>query len=87
LRFQIADATTGAPVNNLEPYLGAAGHMLVVSDDGATAIHAHPEGGPTSGPTVTFEPMFPAAGLYKLWVQFQRKGQVVTAPFVIAVEE
>ncbi len=87
LRFQIADANTGAPVRDLEPYLGAAGHLLLVSDDAATAIHAHPEGGPTSGPAVTFEPTFPSAGLYKLWVQFQRKGQVVTAPFVIAVEE
>lgn len=87
LRFQLTDAKTGAPVSDLEPYLGAAGHMLLVSDDASTAIHAHPEGGPTSGPAVTFEPTFPAAGLYKLWVQFQRKGQVVTAPFVIAVEE
>jgi Heavy metal binding domain len=87
LRFQITDASTGAPVTDLEPYLGAAGHMLLVSDDASTAIHAHPEGGPTGGPSVTFEPTLPAAGLYKLWVQFQRKGQVVTAPFVIAVEE
>jgi len=29
----------------------------------------------------------PAAGLYKLWVQFQRKGQVITVPFVVMVGE
>jgi Heavy metal binding domain len=87
LRFQIADATTGAPVSDLEPYLGAAGHMLLVNADASAAFHAHPEGGPTSGPTMTFEPTLPSAGLYKLWVQVQRQGQVVTAPFVIAVEE
>jgi hypothetical protein len=27
----------------------------------------------------------PAPGLYKLWLQFQRKGRVSTAAFVVAV--
>jgi hypothetical protein len=34
---------------------------------------------------VTFDAVFPRAGRYKLWVQFQRGGIVETAAFVIDV--
>src|SRR5437773_4544382 len=42
LVFEVADATTGAPVRDLEPYLGAFGHTLVISDDTLHYVHAHP---------------------------------------------
>jgi Heavy metal binding domain len=83
LRFTISDARTGAPVSDLEPLLGASGHLLLVNADVTTAIHGHPEGSPSPGPIVTFAPLIPAPGLYKLWVQVQRAGKVITAPFVI----
>jgi hypothetical protein len=83
--FEVSDTATGRPVTDLEPYLGASGHLLIVSEGLATAIHGHPEGKPTAGPILSFGPTFPSPGRYKLWVQFQRKGQVVTAPFVIEV--
>jgi hypothetical protein len=86
LRFTLADASSGAPISDLEPFLGAAGHMLLVNADLTEASHAHPEEQAARGPSVSFEPRMPAAGLYKLWVQFQRKGQVITAPFVVRVE-
>ena len=84
LRFTLADASTGTPVSDLEPFLGAAGHMLVVNADLTEANHAHPEEQASRGPSVSFHPRMPAAGLYKLWVQFQRKGQVITVPFVVS---
>ncbi len=87
LRFVISDVDSRLPVTDLEPYLGAAGHMLIVSNDLTTAVHGHPEGVRSSGPVVTFGPIFPAPGVYKLWVQFQRRGQVVTASFVVTVSE
>ncbi len=87
LRFLLSDVDSGLPVTDLEPYLGAAGHMLIVSNDLSTAIHGHPEGILTSGPVVTFGSVFPAPGVYKLWVQFQRRGQVVTTSFVVTVQE
>jgi hypothetical protein len=87
LRFTLADASTGAPVLDLEPFLGAAGHMLVVNADLTEASHAHPEEVASRGPSVYFQPRMPAAGLYKLWVQFQRKGEVITVPFVVTVRE
>ncbi len=85
LRVEVADATNSAAVTDIEPYLGASGHLLIVSNDLTLAMHGHPEGAPSSGPVLTFGPVFPAPGRYKLWLQFQRKGKVVTAPFVIEV--
>jgi hypothetical protein len=86
LRFVFTDAADGKAVENLQPYLGVSGHLLVVSPDLTQAVHAHPEL-MTAGPEVAFGVVFPDAGIYKLWVQVQRGGRVATAPFVIRVEE
>jgi hypothetical protein len=85
LRFLVSDAATGAEVRDLEPYLGAAGHLLIVNGNLTSALHGHPADTQTSGPGILFDPVLPKAGLYKLWLQFQRKGRVVTVPFVIEV--
>jgi hypothetical protein len=82
LRFRFTDVTSDLPIANLQPYLGASGHLLIVNADLTQAIHAHPEG-VTAGPDVNFGAEFPGAGLYKLWVQVQRDGRVFTAPFVV----
>jgi heavy metal-binding protein len=82
LAFRIEDATSGAPVTDLEPYLGASAHLLIVPTDLTEAIHGHPtdEG---HGPELSFAPLIPRPGFYKLWVQFQRAGRVSTVSFVI----
>jgi hypothetical protein len=89
LTFRIEDAATGAPVTDLEPYLGAAAHLLVVSADLTEAIHGHPIGtslvGQVQGAALSFAPLVPRAGVYKVWIQFQRAGRVSTADFVIDV--
>ena len=87
LRFTLSDAASGAPVTDLEPFLGAPGHMLIVNPDLTEADHVHPDEPTARGPSITFQPMFPAGGFYKLWVQFQRKGVVTTVPFVVSVAE
>ena len=87
VRFRMADLASGVPVTDLEPYLGASGHMIIVNQSMTAAIHAHPDGAATSGPVVTFAPVFPAPGRYKLWAQFQRHGAIVTAAFVIDVPQ
>jgi hypothetical protein len=87
LRFVVSDAESGQPVTDLEPYLGATGHLLIVDTQLSTAVHGHPEGVRTTGPLVMFGPVFPAPGLYKMWVQLQRRGQIITAPFVVRVAE
>jgi hypothetical protein len=74
------------PADGLEQYLGAWAHMLAASSDLVDMIHAHPflaDG----GPQIQFNMIFPRAGVYRLWVQFQRKGVVGTAVFTVPVSE
>ena len=87
MSFTVTDATTGAPVTDLSPYLGAPAHMLIVKSDLSDAIHAHPEEQKTGGPAVSFHPLMPAPGDYKLWIQFSRRGSVVTFPFWLQVPQ
>jgi hypothetical protein len=86
--FDLQDAATGAPVADLQPYLGAVGHLLLASADLAIAAHSHPvaEMSAQAGPTVVFQMLFPRAGDYKIWVQFQRRGEVLTAAFTTPVK-
>jgi hypothetical protein len=87
LRFVVSDAVSGEPATDLEPYLGATGHLLIVDHELSTAVHGHPEGARTTGPLVTFGPVFPGPGVYKMWVQVQRRNEIVTAAFVVRVAE
>jgi hypothetical protein len=86
LTFEFANAASGRPVDDLEPYLGAVGHLLLVSADLQTVAHSHPvaEMSGSVGPTVVFQAMFPRAGMYRFWVQFQRGGRVMVAPFTVS---
>ena len=72
------------PAAGLEPYLGAWGHMLAVSEDLIDLLHLHPflaDG----GPSVQFNVLFPRPGLYRIWTQFQRRGVVNTVSFTVPV--
>ncbi len=92
LSFTLADAATGQPVTDLQPYLGAFGHTLILSEDLRDYVHSHPVEGPDSdigkgfgGPHVTFEGYMPRPGRYRAWTQFLRKGEVITMPFTLNV--
>ncbi len=88
--FQLTDTSTGDAITDLEPYLGAFGHLMIIHADGQTVVHSHPaedEVGIAQSKRgiVTFNARFPKAGIYKAWGQFQRGGKIVTIPFVIPV--
>ena len=83
LTFTVTDAKTGEAVTDLQPYLGAPAHMLIVRADLTDALHAHPEEVVTGGPAISFHPLLPGDGAYKLWLQVQRSGRVITVPFVL----
>lgn len=85
LRFTIREDAIGMPVTNLEPYLGAIGHVVIVTEDGERYLHVHAEEGQGAGPEAVFETTFPKSGVYKIWAQFQRNQQVFTASFVVNV--
>ena len=85
--FEIIDPATGRAAAGLEPYLGAAAHLLVIDDALQLPLHAHPEQATSVAGTggIDFDLRFPKAGVYKMWFQFQRNGQVQTVPFVVRV--
>jgi hypothetical protein len=103
LNFKVEDAKTGKPVTDLEPYLGAMAHFVIISEDSKEFLHAHPEGhdheggqgeapdhgavGAHGGPEVSAHTVFPKPGLYKTWAQFQRGGKVIITNFVVKVAE
>jgi hypothetical protein len=99
-RFALADAASGAAVRDLQPYLGAWGHILLVRREGDEVIHAHPveENAAPASPWVHSHAMpgpsppeietttgFKRPGQYKVWLQVQRNGQVLTFPYVLRV--
>jgi hypothetical protein len=76
----------GQPIRDLQPYLGAMGHLVVISADGKEYVHAHPgEEQPEAG-RVGFEARFAKPGIYKGWGQFRRGGKIHTPPLVLGVE-
>ena len=85
-RLHFRDEKSGVPVTDLEPYLGAPAHLLVVSSDLVDAVHSHPavEFSSVNGPDVVFEAVFPKPGTYRMWVQFKRQGRVELAAFTVA---
>jgi hypothetical protein len=72
------------PAEGLEKYLGAWGHMLAASEDLIDLLHLHPF--LANGGSVQFNIIFPRAGLYKIWTQFQREGEVNTVVFTVPVK-
>jgi Cu+-exporting ATPase len=95
-RLTFADATTGAPVADLQPYLGAPGHVVVMRADASTFQHDHAEAfdsqgrirfavpGSHFGPELELHARLHVPGSYRLWAQFRLgDGAVVTAPFVV----
>lgn len=74
----------GKPVGDLEPYLGAYGHLVAIRAGDLAYLHVHPEEGtPEAG--VTFAASAPSGGDYRLFLDFKHAGTVRTAAFTIHV--
>ncbi|WP_116450285.1 hypothetical protein [Blastococcus litoris] len=79
----------GVPVTDLQPYLGAFGHLVVLRDGDLAYLHAHPVdevagAAAASGPHVRFATTAPSAGTYRLFLDFKHDGVVRTAAFTVA---
>jgi hypothetical protein len=78
----------GRPVTDLQPYLGAYGHLVALRGSDLAYLHVHPGGTPgdgrtAAGPEVTFAVEVPTTDRYRLFLDFQHGGQVRTAEFVL----
>lgn len=89
LRFEISK--DGHPVA-VQPYLGAAGHLVALRQGDLAFLHVHPSEHGASGKEehgagpVAFAATFPTAGSYRLFLQFKIDGRVETVAFTTEVE-
>lgn len=72
----------GEPVTDLEPYLGAFGHLVAIRAGDLGYLHVHPEEG-QPGPGIDFATAFPEPATYRLFLDFQHRGTVHTAAFTV----
>ncbi|MBD1911332.1 MULTISPECIES: hypothetical protein [unclassified Leptolyngbya] len=86
LTFHLSDLDR-QPVTDLQPYLGEGGHLVIIRQSTpltrANYIHAHAVDETTG--QVQFHTQFPEPGRYKLWGQFNRNGEIITAEFWVNV--
>jgi hypothetical protein len=81
----------GVPVTDLQPYLGAYGHLVVLRAGDLAYLHVHPVdeaggGAPAPGPHVRFGTTPPSAGTYRLFLDFKHGDVVRTAAFTVEVD-
>jgi len=79
----------GKPVTDLQPYLGAYGHLVALRVGDLAYLHVHPEGEPgdgttAPGPEIAFIAAAPSVGSYRLHLDFQHRDIVRTAQFTVA---
>lgn len=75
----------GHPVSNLEPYLGAYGHLVALHAPELAYTHVHPNGEDRTSGAITFDTELRKRGSYRLFLQFQTHGRVHTAAFTQTV--
>ena len=77
----------GRPVTDLQPYLGAYGHLVALRDGDLEYLHVHPledpAVAPAPGPHVEFAATAPSTGTYRLFLDFRHGDAVHTAAFTV----
>lgn len=75
----------GQAVTDLQPYLGALGHLVAIREGDLAYLHVHPLGevnGP-GGPQVRFAVEVPSGGRYALFFDFAHGNLVHTASVIV----
>ena len=101
LTYSLVISKNGQPVKDLENYLGALGHSVILRAGNLDFIHTHPktmtgsntdkhmmQGADTkqsTGPQIDFETSFPEPGIYKIFTQFRHQEKVITVDYAIQV--
>ncbi len=78
----------GKPARDLQPCLGAYGHLVALRSGDLAYLHVHPNGEPGDGktqpgPEVSFSATAPSAGANRPFLDFQHEGKVRTAAFTV----
>lgn len=90
-RLTLTIRKDGRPVTDLQPYLGAYGHLVALRAGDLGYLHVHPDGEPgdgttAPGPQVAFHATAPSRGSYRLYLDFKHDGVVRTAEFTVRTE-
>ncbi|MGV9454076.1 hypothetical protein [Streptomyces sp. NPDC003635] len=86
--LKLSVSRDGKPVTDLQPYLGAYGHLVALRSGDLAYLHVHPNGEPGDGttepgPGVSFTATAPSNGTYRLFLDFKHDGEVHTAAFTV----
>jgi hypothetical protein len=87
--IELSVARDGRPVTDLQPYLGAYGHLVALREGDLAYLHVHPDGEPGDGktrpgPGIAFGAEVPSAGSYHVYLDFKHDGVVRTAQFAVS---
>ncbi|MFC4949444.1 hypothetical protein [Pseudonocardia sp. GCM10023141] len=82
----------GAAVTDLQPYLGAFGHLVALRQEDFSYLHVYPSASSTAepaptdraGPAVAFTASVSLPGTYRLFLEFREGDVVHTADFTVA---
>jgi hypothetical protein len=91
-RLRLTVEKDGEPVTDLEPYLGAYGHLVALREGDLAYLHVHPDGEPDDGrtepgPDVDFFAEVPSEGGYRLFLDFKHDGVVRTAELALGTHD
>ena len=75
------EVTRNGRPDEVEPYLGADGHLVALREGDLAFLHTHPEGEAGGAGPIRFDVNYPSAGRYRLFLQFKHEGKVRTAGF------
>jgi hypothetical protein len=89
-RLTLSVSRGGEAVTDLQPYLGAYGHLVALRASDLAYLHVHPMGEPgdgvtPAGPEIGFHTTIPSSGDYRLFLDFKHEGVVRTAEFTVSV--
>jgi len=86
LNYSLSIEMNAQPITNLENYLGALGHSVILKEGSLDFIHTHAEEiNASRGPEINFSTSFPEEGAYKIFTQFQHEGKIQTVDYAVKV--
>ena len=84
INYSLTIEKDNQPVTDLQTYLGALGHSVILKKDSLDFIHTH-AGETGTGPKIKFATTLPQSGVYKIFTQFQHRNKVITTDYVTMV--
>lgn len=85
LEISVEKDTEKLQENDLQLYLGASAHIVMISEADKELLHIHPVSDDRF--SIYSETYIEKPGIYRMWVQFKIEGQLHTADFTVNVLE